>query len=168
MMIIRVESETDIDGVRALNTAAFETSAEAKLVDILRAQAHPIISLVSEVDGIIVGHILFSPVTLEGDADLLIMGLGPMAAAPTHQRKGIGTALVREGLAHCRQAGAQAVVVLGHPTYYPRFGFKPSSTFGIRSTYDVPEDVFMVMELHPHALRGKNGLVRYHPAFNEI
>ena len=167
-MLIRVEAEADIDDVRALNTAAFETSAEAILVDILRTQAHPIVSLVAEMDGIVVGHILFSPVTLEGNRNLLIMGLGPMAAAPTHQRMGIGTALIREGLTHCRQIGAQAVVVLGHPTYYPRFGFKPSSTFGLRCTYEVPEDVFMVLELHPHTLRGKSGLIRYHSAFDEI
>jgi len=167
-MLIRVESEEDQDAVRALNTAAFETSVEAQLVDILRAQAHPIVSLISEIEGEVVGHILFSPVILDGDAEFLMMGLGPMAVAPTHQRMGIGTALVREGLTQCRQAGTQAVVVLGHPTYYPRFGFKPSSTFGIRCVYDVPEDVFMAMELHANTLRGKGGLVRYHPAFNEV
>ena len=153
-MHIRVESEEDYDVVRSLNTAAFETSAEAKLVDILRAQAHPTVSLVTEIDGSVVGHILFSPVTLEGHSDTLVMG--------------IGTALVREGLNQCRQAGVQGVVVLGHPSYYPRFGFKPSSEFGISCEYDVPEDVFMVMELHQNALRGKSGMIRYHAAFNDV
>ncbi len=96
------------------------------------------------------------------------MGLAPMAVAPEHQRKGIGSALVRAGLEQCKQLGFAAVVVLGHPEYYPRFGFSPSSRFGINSEYEVPEEVFMAMELQPGALSGKTGRVKYHAAFSNV
>jgi putative acetyltransferase len=91
-----------------------------------------------------------------------------MAVAPEHQRKGIGSALVRAGLERCRQLDFAAVVVLGHPEYYPRFGFSPSTRFGIGSEYDVPEDVFMATELQPGALSGKAGTVKYHAAFGDV
>jgi len=96
------------------------------------------------------------------------MGLGPMAVSPARQRAGIGGALVQAGLARCRDLGACAVVVLGHPTYYPRFGFVTSTRFGIRCTYDAPEEVFMVAELQPGGLRGASGVVDYHPVFASV
>ena len=111
---------------------------------------------------------MFSPVFLSDHPNLKVMGLAPMAVAPAHQRKGTGSALVRAGLDQCRQLDFVAVVVLGHPEYYPRFGFSPSSQFGIDSEYEVPEEVFMAMELQPEALRGKTGRVRYHPAFSDV
>ena len=167
-MLIRTEKETDHAAVHAVNAAAFPTPLEADLVDALRRQAHPIISLVAESDSAVVGHILFSPVTLDGRPDLRLMGLAPMAVAPEHQRSGIGSALVRAGLEECRQLGFSAVVVLGHPEYYPRFGFSPSVRYGIRSEYDVPDDVFMAMELVPGALRDATGTIKYHPAFGSV
>jgi putative acetyltransferase len=100
--------------------------------------------------------------------NLNIMGLGPMAVAPDHQRKGIGSALVREGLKRCKQLGCQAVVVLGHAEYYPRFGFVPAARYGIRSGYDVPDDVFMIAELVVGALRGASGVIRYDEAFGSV
>ncbi|MCK9996775.1 MAG: N-acetyltransferase [Candidatus Krumholzibacteria bacterium] len=166
--LIRPEMENDRDAVHALNVAAFETPAEARLVDILREQAKPVISLVAEVDGKVAGHILFTPVTLSTEPDLKMMGLAPMAVVPGHQKQGIGSALVRAGLEQCGQMGFVGVVVLGHPEYYPRFGFAPSSRFGMDSEYDVPEDVFMTLELKPEALRGKTGRVKYHAAFNSV
>jgi putative acetyltransferase len=96
------------------------------------------------------------------------MGLAPMAVLPARQRQGIGSALVRDGLGRCRELGYEAVVVLGHPGYYPRFGFVPASRFGIGCEYDVPAEVFMALELVPGALRGKPGTIRYHPAFAEL
>lgn len=164
-MSIRAEKEGDLDAVRAVNTSAFETSAEADLVDVLRQRAKLVISLVAEENGKVVGHIMFSPVSLSGHPSLKVLGLAPMAVAPEHQRKGIGSALVRAGIDQCRRSGFEAVVVLGHPDYYPRFGFSPSCHFGIDSEYDVPEEVFMAMELLPEALSGKTGKVKYHPAF---
>ncbi len=152
----------------AVNISAFETPSEAKLVDLLGKQAKPVISLVAEVDGEVVGHIMFSPVSLSGDPNLKVMGLAPMAVIPEHQRQGIGSALVEAGLEKCRLLGFATVVVLGHPEYYPRFGFVPSSRFGIDSEYEVPEEVFMAMELQPEALTGKTGRVKYHAAFNSL
>jgi putative acetyltransferase len=168
LLLIRSEEVGDWAAVHAVNVSAFETSAEANLVDALRTQAEPIISLVAEDEGSIVGHIMFSPVTLNGHLDLNIMGLAPMAVVPSHQRRGIGSALVRTGLDRCRELGVDAVVVLGHSEYYPRFGFVPSVHFGIRSEYDVPDEVFMVVELQEGVLRNASGTVRYHQAFSEV
>jgi putative acetyltransferase len=167
-MQIRPEHADDIFAVHAVNAAAFETSAEAKLVDALREQARPIISLVADDAAAIVGHIMFSPVTLAAHTRLSLAGLAPMAVVPSRQRQGIGSRLVREGLERCRQAGFAGVVVFGHAEYYPRFGFVPASRFGLRSEYDVPDDVFMVLELETGALQGKSGTIRYHAAFASV
>jgi putative acetyltransferase len=113
----------------------------------------------------VVGHILLSPVTLAATPHPLVMGLAPMAVRPGHQRSGVGSALVRAGLDACRAAGAAGVVVVGHPTYYPRFGFVPASRFGLSCEYDVPDEVFMALELQDGALAGHAGLVRYHREF---
>jgi putative acetyltransferase len=167
-MRIRPETDADRTAVHAVNEAAFETPAEANLVETLRAKGAELISLVADVDGAIVGHILFSPVLLTEPSHLNVMGLGPMAVAPQHQRKGIGSALVREGLNHCRQRGCHAVVVLGYAEYYPRFGFVPAVRYGLRSEYDVPDDVFMIAELEGGALQGASGLIRYDEAFASV
>ncbi|HEY7673049.1 MAG TPA: N-acetyltransferase [Gammaproteobacteria bacterium] len=167
-MAIRAEVDADRDSIHAVNTAAFETSGEADLVDALRAKAVPLISLVAEIDGAITGHILFSPVSLAEHPDLNLMGLGPMAVLPQRQRQGVGSALVREGLKRCKQQRCDAVVVVGHPEYYPRFGFVPASRYGVRCEYDVPDDVFMLVELKAGALRGASGLARYDEAFANV
>ena len=167
-MRIRPERETDRAQVHAVNTAAFETSLEADLVESLHAKGVELISLVAEIDGAVAGHVLFSPVSLTEHPQLKLMGLGPMAVAPHHQRKGIGSALVHEGLNRCKQLRCKAVVVVGHPKYYPRFGFVSASEFAIRSEYDVPDDVFMIAELEPGSLRGITGLIRYDECFASV
>jgi len=167
-MLIRAEKENDRDVVYAVNVSAFDTPSEANLVDVLREQASPIVSLVAESLGEVIGHIMFSPVSMPGHLNVKLMGLGPMAVAPEHQRTGVGSALVRAGLDQCTELGIGAVVVLGHPKYYPRFGFSPSSRFGIDSEYEAPEDAFMVMELHAKILSGKTGKVKYHAAFSNV
>lgn len=167
-MKIRKEEAGDIAAVHALNASAFESPAEAKLVDALRRQAHPVVSLVAEDGQTVIGHIMFSPVSLTGHPDLMIMGLAPMAVMPAHQNKGIGTALVRAGLDECKSLGYGAVVVLGHPRYYPRFGFAPSTHFGIGCEYEAPEEAFMVLELQPGYLSGKSGTIKYHAAFKDV
>lgn len=164
-MIIRDERPADAERIRAVNLAAFETSTEADLVEALRRQATPIVSLVAEEDEAIAGHILFSPVTLGSAPGLALMGLAPMAVVPSRHRQGIGSSLVREGLERCRRIEAAAVVVLGHPEYYPRFGFVPAARLALRCGYDVPDEVFMVLELREGALAGISGTIRYHPAF---
>jgi len=167
-MEIRAEGPADIAGIRAVNRAAFETGVESDLVDALREQAQPIVSLVADAAGSIVGHILFSPVTLSDHAGLNIMALAPMAVLPAEQRRGVGSALVRAGLERCNEIGCCAVIVLGHAEYYPRFGFVPASRFGIGCEYDVPDEVFMALELEPGALRGRSGTIKYHAAFANV
>ena len=168
-MGIRAERPNDVSQVRLVNLAAFETAAEANIVDVLRNEAHPTISLVAEVDGEIVGHILFSPVTVSSRPGLFALGLAPMAVVPSHQRLGIGSALVEQGIEECRRIGASAVVVLGNPPFYPRFGFVPASTFGVRCEYEVPDEVFMAMELARGVFtEAKGGIVSYHPAFASV
>jgi putative acetyltransferase len=162
---IRRETPADAAAVRRVNESAFETSTEADLVERLHAGARPLVSLVAEEDGAIVGHILFSPVTLSGAAETPIMGLAPMAVVPAHQQRGIGSALVRAGLLACKELGFDAVVVLGHAEYYPRFGFQPAARFGVSCEYDVPDDVFMALELTAGALGRTGGTIRYHGAF---
>lgn len=163
-MRVRSEEARDEPRVHAVDVAAFGRSEEATLVRALRAQVRDAISLVAEEEEV-VGHILFTPVTLSGNPGLRIMGLAPMAVLPAHQRKGVGSALVRAGVDRCRAAGFDAIVVLGHPGYYPRFGFVPASRFGVDCEYDVIDDVFMMLALRPGALAGASGTIRYHAAF---
>lgn len=168
-MIIRAEKRADYQNIRTVNIKAFGSSSEADIVDRIRLEDIEFISLVAERDGKIVGHILFSPVTLEGyESELKLMGLGPMAVLPESQNKGIGSKLVSAGLKVCGNKSCDAVVVLGHPNYYPRFGFRPSIEYGIICEYDVPDDTFMVKELNPGVLKGKKGTIKYHPLFNEL
>ena len=169
MIEISPETPADFTAVREVNELAFEQPAEAGLVDALRRAAHPTISLVAVDDGRVVGHIFFSPVTIEGPQGISdAMGLAPMAVRPECQNRGIGSLLVREGLAACVGLDEHVVVVLGHPHYYPRFGFVPAATKGLSCEYPVPDNVFMVTELVPGALRGRAGLVKYHPEFARV
>lgn len=167
--VIRAEQRADLEGVRAVNLAAFGQPEEADLVDRLREVAQPFISLVAEIEGRVVGHILFTAVTIEGEDGVVpAIGLAPMAVEPSYQRTGIGSALVERGLEACREGGHEVVVVLGHPQYYPRFGFQRASAHAIRYEAEVPDEVFMVLELSPGALAGRAGIVHYHPEFSKL
>ena len=169
MIVVRTETTDDHKSVWRVNELAFGQRNEADLVDALRANASPYISLVAVADEQVVGHIFFSPVSVESeDIVFTAMGLAPMAVLPECQNQGIGSQLVREGLKACQRLGHDIVVVLGHANYYPRFGFTPASLKGLRSEYDVPDEVFMVTELVPGALEGRRGLVKYHPEFSKV
>jgi putative acetyltransferase len=165
---VRPETTGDRLAIHEITTRAFGQSAEADLIDELRLVARPFISLVATEDDAIVGHISFSPVTIGTDTSPDCMGLAPMGVVPERQRRGIGTQLVGAGLEACRRHGIGVVVVLGHPGYYPRFGFVPAHQKGLQCEYPVPDDVFMAMELTPGALRERSGLVRYHPVFGRL
>jgi len=167
-MNIRTERSDDVTAIDDVNRAAFETATEANLVRALRERAQPLVSLVADESGLVIGHIMFSPVTHSSDPDMRIMGLAPMAVLPARQRQGVGSALVRAGLDECRRLGHAAVVLVGHAEYYPRFGFVPASRFRLGCEYDVPDEVFMAIELEAGALRGKAGILRYHAAFADV
>jgi len=164
---IRPEQAGDAASVRQVNERAFGTPAEADLVDALRG-SDGCISLVAAVGGAVVGHIMFTPVTLDAAAAIRAAGLAPMSVLPAHQRAGVGTELVRAGLAACREQGYAAVVVVGHPSYYPRFGFTPAHTYGLRCEFDVPREAFMVAVLDAYVLPHLAGLVRYRPEFAAV
>lgn len=166
-MKIREEQASDIEKIWAVNTQAFATDAEAKLVNALRNSHCTYISLVAETENNVIGHILFSPVELTGSKNKLkMMGLAPMAVLSQQQNKKIGSKLVETGLERCQLLGYDVVVVLGHPNYYPRFGFVPSVKFGIKSEYAVPDEVFMLFAIAPESLKNQQGVIKYHEAFN--
>lgn len=162
---VREEVPADRERVHAIQTAAFGRAAEADLVDELRANARPTLSLVAERAGRVGGHVFFSPVTIEGPA---CGGLAPLAVVPADQTSGAGSALVREGLARCREIGWPAVFLLGDPAYYARFGFELAAPRGLRYLSEAFDPAFQVIELVPGALAGCRGLVRYHEAFDDL
>jgi putative acetyltransferase len=169
-MIIRPEIPADITAIHAVNAAAFGRAAEADLVDALRANSHLALSLVAERDGQIVGHIAFSPATIASpNGDWTALALGPLAVSLAHQRRGVGSALARAGLAACLEMGQDVVFLLGHETYYPRFGFVPSQPKGV-CWADHPDEAthFMVAELRPGALAGRTGAMRFTPEFDAV
>jgi len=161
---IRQEHAGDVTAVREVNERAFGGPAEASLVDALRGSAGSI-SLVATLPGRVVGHIMFTPVTLDEAADVRVAGLAPMAVVPEHQRTGVGARLIRAGLAACRERGYAAVVVVGHAEYYPRFGFAAARAFGLRCEFNVPPEAFMVTVLDAQVLPHLTGVVRYRPEF---
>jgi putative acetyltransferase len=157
---IRPERLADADAVRAVTTAAFGQPDEARIVDRRRERAQTYVSLVATDGDAVIGHILFTSVTLRGDeASHTVMALAPMSVLPAWQRRGVGSALVRAGLTACRDAGHDVVVVVGHPDYYPRFGFVRARPLGLTSEPPFPDEAFMVAELAPGALRGRRGVV---------
>lgn len=167
-VFLREEKKEDHEAVRDLYLAAFEQTGEAMLVEQLRAREGERVALVAEAQDRIVGHILFTPVSVDGHPKVKLMGLAPMAVQPALQKRGVGVLLAQAGLERCRDAGAEAVVVLGHADYYPRFGFRPARDYGLDCEYDVPPENFMVLELHDGALDPVSGTVRYHEAFAEL
>lgn len=167
-MNIRPETSIDHTAIAAVLTQAFGQAKEAQLVDRIRQSDRyiPSLSLVAESGGAIVGHIVFSYVDLVSDETQRILALAPVAVQPHVQRQGIGSALVNAGLTIADASGEALVVVLGHPSFYPRFGFRPSVQYAITCPFPVPEDVFMVKPLQ-HFQPVDRGKVIYPAAFED-
>jgi len=163
---IRDENPGDIAAIGALNRLAFGQEQEGNIVDALRRNGAARLSLVATVDGQVVGHILYSPVTIAGNLEGA--ALGPMAVLPGHQGKGIGSRLVRAGNARLQNEGCPYIIVLGHAEYYPRFGFEPAGRFGVTCEWEVPDDVFMLLVLDEARMRGVSGEARYRPEFSTV
>ena len=160
---IRPERHADIPAIRTVNCEAFGSEAEGELVDALRANGDAVVSLVAETDTGVVGHILFSHLPVRAPAgEVAAVALAPMSVLPRWQRQGVGSALVRAGLVRCADVGLEAVVVLGHADYYPRFGFSAHLAERLQAPFSGP--AFMALELVPDALGG-GGVVRYPDAF---
>lgn len=166
--MIREESAGDELGVFVVNEDAFVGPVEAAIVDALRIACDDRLSLVAERDGAIVGHILFTPVEIaSAGGPIRGYGLAPMAVRTAWQRRGIGSALIVEGLERLRAAGAPFVLVIGHPDYYPRFGFERASRYGVRCQWpDVPDEAVMLLVLDPAVAPRLAGLARYRPEFD--
>jgi putative acetyltransferase len=168
MCLIRPETLADHAAIRHVHTLAFGQPNEADLVDALRRHQALTLSLVAVQDHHLVGHIAFSPVSIASSTTHNALGLGPLGVLPTHQRQGIGSQLVESGLQACRDIGCGVVVVLGHPHYYPRFGFTPATPYGIVWEHDAPEEAFMVQELREGVLAQIRGVIRYRPEFDAV
>ena len=167
MIEIREEQAGEYREIRQVIVAAFGGDTEANVVKLLRDRNKAPVALVAISGNKIVGHIMFSPVTITlAPKTFRAVGLAPLSVLPEFQRQGIGSTLAREGLKKCAVAGFEMAVVLGSPYYYPRFGFSPASLYGLGNEYDTDEH-FMAMELKHGALDKISGIVRYSPEFKE-
>lgn len=167
-MLIRTEAPADILTVDQLLKSAFETDAEAKLVMQLRENGHRTLSLVASTDdGEIIGHVMFSPVTLNGE-DYNWQGLAPLAVKEEYRGQGIAKQLVEEAFSSLLELGYPACVVLGDPAYYGRFGFVPGEQYNMQCQWDVPKDAFQVIELRSGEFEGRNGVIEYCPEFLKL
>jgi putative acetyltransferase len=168
-MIIRREEPQDIPAIRQVNEQAFGGSGEANAIDALRDRGAATLSLVAVIDDRVVGHLFFTPATIEtAEHTWPALGLAPLSVLPQYQRQGIGSALMKAGLAECARLGYERVIVLGHPGYYPRFGFLRASQYGIRPEWEAPDEAFMVLELQRGALDSVSGVARYQPEWNGV
>jgi len=166
-MVIRHETAEDADAVRAVLLAAFGGDDEATLVGLLRNHGDVVASLVAVADNEVAGHVMFSRLAIRTDADVLrAVALAPLAVLPAFARRGIGSALVREGLRLLRDLGETVVIVVGDPAYYARFGFSTELARRLRSRYSGP--AFMALPLTPDALDGVSGDVKYPAAFDSL
>ena len=174
-IIIRQETEKDYKLSETVVEKAFKNAEhtdhkEHLLVAKLRKSDAfiPELSLVAELDGEIVGHIMLTKLLIENEGSKYdSLALAPVSVVPEHQNKGIGSELISESLKIAKELGFKSVLVLGHDKYYPRFGFKPASTWGIKAPFDVPDEAFMALELEDGSLEDISGTVVYSKEFSE-
>ena len=168
MITIREEQSKDIKIIRDLNKRAFGQTQEADLVDKLRQNCEDLLSLVALMQNQVVGHILFTPIMVESEDNIVKgMALAPMAVLPEYQRQGIGSELIRTGIEKLKMRQCPFIIVLGHAEYYPRFGFEPASRYGVRSEWEVPDEAFMILVIGAFEMQGGVAPARYRPEFAE-
>lgn len=163
---IREERSGDIVAIRDLNKRAFGQEQEGNIVDALRSNGAVLLSLVATLNGQVVGHIMYSPLSVGNE--VTGAALGPMAVLPEYQRQGIGSKLVEAGNQKLKEAGCPFVIVLGHANYYPRFGFRPASAHGIKCEWEVPDNVFMLLVLDQTKMQRVSGLAKYRHEFSSV
>jgi len=168
MIRIRKEKQKDHDEVRIVNEQAFGQPDEGRIVDKLRESCKETVSLIAVSNNEIIGHIFFSPVTIETPAGCIKgMGLAPMAVLPELQNQGVGSMLVNEGVRILKKMSCPFVIVLGHENYYPRFGFERASNYGLKCQWEgVPDDAFMVLILDESVMKGVSGIAKYRDEFD--
>jgi predicted N-acetyltransferase YhbS len=170
-IIIRAETPNDYLSITQINDAAFGQKNEGLLVENLRKTPAfiPQLSLVAEFRNRLIGHLLFYPIEIKNEQEMFkTLALAPMSVLPEFQKKGIGEKLIRQGLKAAKKLGHKSVIVLGHPEYYPKFGFEPASRWGIKAPFPVEDKYFMAQELSPGALENVHGVVVYHDEFNDV
>ena len=166
---IRKEEEKDHEQIYEVNKLAFQQENESNLIEKIRKSENfiPELSIVAEINNRIVGHILFSKIKIMGDSDYESLALAPVAVIPEFQKRGIGSELVKIGIDKAKELGFDSIIVLGHKEYYPKFGFQRASKWNIKCPFEVPDEIFMAIELTEKALEGKAGTVKYPDEFNE-
>ncbi|MGG7142723.1 GNAT family N-acetyltransferase [Clostridium nigeriense] len=175
MIIIRKEETKDYEKVEkvieeSFKTAEFTDKDEHNLVRRLRKSAEFVkeLSLIAEDNDRIVGHILLTKAFIkENNREFDTLALAPVAVLPDYQKRGIGKSLINKAIEKAIELGYKSIVVLGHENYYPKFGFKKASDYGIKAPFEVPDEAYMILELIPNALNGVNGTVEYSKAFFE-
>jgi putative acetyltransferase len=171
VVIIRPEKENDREYIYKVNELAFGRDVESRLVDSLRSSKSYVegLSLVAEHVGEIVGHIMFTRISTDpGNEKFLGVSLAPVAVLPDYQNQGIGSKLIREGIKACKSRSFEAIIVIGHPEYYPKFGFTQARGKGLESSIPVPDEAFMVLELVPGSLEGMEGKIIFASEFDEF
>ncbi len=171
MVLIIPETESHQAKISQVVSAAFGRSNEAELIDKIRNSTYfiPELSLVAVEEEEVLGHILFSLIEIDGgEKKITALALAPLAVKPEYQRQGIGSRLVETGLLKCQELSYLIVVVLGEPLFYQRFGFKPTSLWGIKAPFPVPDEAFMALELQPGSLENNTGTVCYPAYFYEV
>ncbi|MCD6106616.1 MAG: N-acetyltransferase [Caldisericaceae bacterium] len=169
-IVIRKEEEKDYKQVYEVNKLAFQQENESILIEKIRKGENfiPDLSLVAEIDNRIVGHILFSKIKIVGDSIFESIALAPMAVIPAFQKQGVGSKLIKKGMAKAKELGFDSIIVLGHKDYYPKFGFERASKWNIKCPFKVPEEAFMAIALTKKALEDKAGTVKYPDEFMEV
>lgn len=169
---VRPETPEDIPDIERVCHEAFGSRNEAYLVELLRFNEAfiPELSLVATADGEVVAHVLFSRISIVGENGKFYdsLALAPMSVLPSWQRKGIGSSLIKKGLFIAKELHFKSVIVLGHETYYPKFGFVPASKWNIKAPFEVPDAAYMALELLPGGLKEVSGTVVYPEEFGKV